>query len=632
MTNRGALAAFVLLLSVAASGRNAAAQALPTPSPSPSATPDQKIHIAIEAHATYVGQGTRGPGVTPPEGPGFAGGSPVSPLTPYDTLSSAPLTPGNALESALIVTPTYAGKQFQISAQLGVGYLAGSSTLASYWGESIFPTLNPHLGSQLLPLHIVFPTHAGSDDATAIVASVLSGSIGTRDGKFVVRGGWFDLAQTDQFVFTQPALTNFNPAIGFATAETLGGGAPSIDWWQSAASQLPLRGMDAVYKQGLATVEAATAALPSLPGTSARLNIGSLVIDHGEGTRYSAEVVGVTTGGLPVATTVLYGSNPQIVHSPQGDLPVSTIGGQRQTILGIRAAFHATSALDAILEYGHSTYAADMVALAGTGKPGNYYHAAISRTVGRWSAGADYYRNEPYYAQALLPYGVPENVWSIAWSWPGQWLKSNYQIINNFPVNVNRQGYRLHYSLSGGAIELKTSFAFFQQIDPIGFSNAYRTGFVDGFFLPQNDAGATLGNQHQFVLWGAWHPAFGDLTLDYDQDTMFRRAYAANPQDAVSYFAPSYVLTFAHRFGPNLLASAGYGRYAMRGSFAQAFTNVDFAQNVGMLGAQWQESATTATLASIRWSGLNGLPSIPFVGPSPAFSGTLFVLEQRIKM
>ncbi|MBV8074023.1 MAG: hypothetical protein JO140_01250, partial [Candidatus Eremiobacteraeota bacterium] len=146
------------------------------------------------------------------------------------------------------------------------------------------------------------------------------------------------------------------------------------------------------------------------------------------------------------------------------------------------------------------------------------------------------------------------------------------------------------------------------------------------------DAVATLGNQHQFVFWGAWHAGFGDLVFDYDEDTMFRRAFGANPADAVSLDMPSYVLTFSHRFGSNLLASAGYGRYLMRGSFAQAFTNVDFAQNVGMLGAQWQESATTATLASVRWSGLNGAPSIPFVGPSPAFSGTLFVLEQRMKL
>jgi hypothetical protein len=104
--------------------------------------------------------------------------------------------------------------------------------------------MNPHLGAQMLPYHIVFPTHAGADDATAFVASVLGASVASKDGNVVLRGGWFDLTQTAPFVFVQPAVTNAPPAIGVATPETLGDGPPSLDSWATPPPSLPLHGVD----------------------------------------------------------------------------------------------------------------------------------------------------------------------------------------------------------------------------------------------------------------------------------------------------------------------------------------------------------------------------------------------------
>jgi hypothetical protein len=518
------------------------------------------------------------------------------------------------------------------SATLGAGYVSGSTTAAAYWGEPLFDTLNPHLGFQQLGFHIVFPTRAGQDDGTGFAASILSGSVASTDGHVLVRGGWFDLQQSDSFVFTQPAVTNFAPAVSFATAETLGNGPPNIDWWQASDGVLPLHGIDGVFKQGLGTLELTDAALPSLPGTGAQLEMASFVIDHGEGTRYSADVLHVMTGGALIPTTVLYGAGPSLLYSPQGPLPSSTIGGQQQTIFGLRGAFHVSKTMDGVAEYGHSTYAAQNVAEPGTGKPGNYYHVGFTQQFAHVSIGIDGYRNEPYYAQALLPYGTPENVWSVAWSWPGQWLKSNYQLINDFPVNINREGYRAHASLDAGSVQVKAVYAKFGQIDPITISNAMQTGFIDGFFLPQPDADASFGRQHQYGLWADWHSTLGELTVDYDEDTMRRNAGAVDPFDTVSYDAPSYVLGFSHHFSSRLLGSISYGRYAMRGSFGQAITNVDYGQRVGMMGLEYAEGPSTGTLVSVRWSGLNGIPSIPPTGPSPAFSGTMFVLEQRLKI
>lgn len=631
MTKRSILLGAVFSVLALASVTGAFAQeAQPAPSPSP--TPRVgSISLKLDAHSTFIANGARGPGLAPPEGPGFAAGSPLSPLTPYDTFSSAPLTPGNAFESALYLTPTYEGSGYRLSATVGIGLVGGSMTTASYWGESLIPPLNPHLGERVLPYTIVFPTHAGQDDATAGTAGILSASYASRDGAVTVRGGYLNVQQSDSFVFTQPALTSVTPQIAFATPESLGSGPPNIDWWQASPGVLPLDGIDGVVHKGLGALELTDAQLPALPGTNALLTMGSFVIDHGEGTRYSAQVLHVTTGGALVSTTVLYGSNPVLLLSPQGPLPMSTIGGQRQTIFGLRGAFHVTSTLNGVAEYGHSTYAADDVAKPGTGRPGNYYHFGLTQNVHRWSYGVDLYRNEPYYAQTLLPYGAPENVWSVAWSWPGQWLKSNYQLINDYPVNINRQGYRARYALSGGPLEIKASYGSFAQIDPITISNALDTGFIDGFFLPQQNAFPTLGRQKQYVLWSVWHTVAGDLSLDYDEDTMHRAAAPSQPQDYVSYDTPSYVVSFSRRFSPGVLGALGYGRYGMRGSFGQPYTNVDFGQRVGMAGLEFQEGPTTAALLSVRWSGFSGIPSM-LGGPSPAFNGTMLVFEQRLRM
>jgi hypothetical protein len=194
----------VVLKPVSAQSADASA----SPSPSPSTSP-RGFAISVDAHTTFITEGTRGPGISPPEGPGFAAGSPLSPLTPYDVFSSAPLTPGNASESAVYFRPSFATPGLIFSATLGAGYVIGSATTASYWGEPLFDTLNPHLGFQQIGFHIAFPTHAGQDDGTGFAASVLSGSVGTSDGRVLVRGGWFDLQQSDSFVFMQPAVTNF---------------------------------------------------------------------------------------------------------------------------------------------------------------------------------------------------------------------------------------------------------------------------------------------------------------------------------------------------------------------------------------------------------------------------------------
>ena len=616
----------------------ATAQIFPPPAPSPTSSPAPTprpgtIAVAADAHFTFISQSTSGFGTLGfPEAANFVNGtSAAAPNSPYDTFSGAPMVPGNASENALYVTPTYFGTLFDISATVGVGYVRGSTTNATYWGESLMPTINPHLGSQMLGFHPVFPTHPGQDDGTAFAASILSGSIATKDGRVRLRGGWFDLAQTDAFVFAQPAFQSAIPTLAVLPAESAGNGPPNAEWWALSGGVYPLHGVDLTTSFGAATLELTNAALPSLPGTSARLTQGSFVIDHGEGTRYSAVVSNVTTGGAPVTTTVLFAQGvPQLTS--QGLLPFGTIGGQRSTIFGLRGAFHVFGLFDGVVEYGHSTLGADGVAVPGSGQPGNYYHAGVTKTVRRATASFDLYRNEPYYATAILPYGTPENVWSVAWSWPGQWLKSNYQLINNYPVNVDRQGSRLKYQLNGGPLELRVSYANFGQIDPITFTNASQTGFVDGFFLPQADNAATLGRQNQYAFWATWHAGFADLTVDWAMDAIRRNAQPGHAIDHVSYVTPEYTMYASRRLTPSALVTLGYAQYFMSGSFSSTVQNVNFGQRQVFAGAELRESPHTSTLVTLRRSAFAGYATFLAGVPPPDFTGTLFILEQRIKL
>ncbi len=626
----------------------------PVPKASPSPTPPGRLlglHVVTSASMTLIGQNTAGGGQSAPEAAGFIAGSPLAPNTPYDLFSSAPEVPGFAGIGGLSSTATYGLRAFDLGLTAGLGYVRGSTMNASYWGESLMPTLNPHLGSGALPAEVAFPTHPGGDDATALRLSVLGGSLATADGNLRIRGGWFDLAQTDRFVFAQPPLTSVNPAIAYAPAETLSSGLAGADVWQPSATALPLQGVDVVAKRGIATLEASNAALPSLPGESARLTLGSLVFDRGEGTRLSAEILHVTTAGLPFLTTVPFGANPTFpfpngiqpefgvnpfpntvgLPYPQGVLPASWLSGQQETIAGLRAAFHLAPALgiDGLAEVGRSWYAAAPVVRPGTEAPGGYYHLAFSRAVGRTTAALDLYRMEARYATAILPYGTPENQWSVAFAWPGQWLKSNYQLIDNSVLGVNRQGYRLRYSVDKGPLEVHLEYTNLRQISPESVETATQAGFVDGYFLPQLPDAVTFGRQQRLGFWAAWHPSFGDLTLDLIDDMLYRPFVAAHPEDQVAYDVPQAMLTYSRHISPAILGATGFGRYAAKGTFSEP---IDFSQRLFFAGVTIRQSPRAALLATFRRTAFGGKTTFPASSLSPNFTGSALILEQRLQL
>jgi hypothetical protein len=605
----------------------------PVPSASPCAAPTPRalgLHVENTLSTTFIDQNTAGPGQIAPEAPGFISGLPLAPNTPYDLFSSAPQVPGIAGIGQLITTATYRTKAFDLGLTTGLGYVRGSVTNAAFWSEDLMPTLNPHLGSQALPYAVTFPTHPGQDDGTGFRASVLSGSIATADGNLKLRGGWFDLAQTNRFVFVQPALTSVNPAIAYAPAESLGNGAPALDSWQPEANALPLHGADVVAKHGLASLELTSAALPSLPGDDARMTMGSMFIDHGEGTVYSAQYLHAQTSGTPFITTVPFGTDPTFVMYPQGVLPTSMLSGQRQTIVGAHASFHLSAAaqVDGVADVGRSWYDASPVAEPGTEKPGGYYHLGFSKKNGRATAFVDLYRMEPRYATMILPYGVPENQWSVAFAWPGQWLKSNYQLIDNSVLGVNRQGYRLRYNVDHGPLEVHLEYTDLRQIEPETTVTSLQAGFVDGYYLPQAPDAATFGRQKRYGFWTAWHPRFGDLTLDVVDDTLHRPYAPGHLTDQVSYEVPQAVLTYSRHLSSNVVAATGIGRYAMKGAFSEP---IDFAQRLFFVGAQIQETPKAALDVTFRRSAFGGITTFPASPLSPNFTASTLIVEQRVQ-
>src|SRR5580704_646999 len=143
-----------------------AAAPSPAPSPSPAATP--RIELKVSGSNVFIDQSTGGPGTTPPQASEFAHGSPVSPMSPYDWFSSAPVTPGVAGVAQYEFTGVYHATGFDFTATLGVGGLTGSTTNALYWSEPPIANLNAHALSRIVPYSIAFPTHAGQDDASLI--------------------------------------------------------------------------------------------------------------------------------------------------------------------------------------------------------------------------------------------------------------------------------------------------------------------------------------------------------------------------------------------------------------------------------------------------------------------------------
>jgi hypothetical protein len=325
------------------------------------------------------------------------------------------------------------------------------------------------------------------------------------------------------------------------------------------------------------------------------------------------------------------------VPTDQGLFAVSTLYGQCETIAGARIAESIGLGVDATLDYARSSYQAD-----GLRKPqtvgGSFEHAALTHGIGAGTVTLHYYRFEPTFATIILPYGVPENIWSVAYSWPGPWLKSTYQLVDSSVLGVNRQGPMIAYSLNSNSLQAAASFSSFKQITPLTSSNLTQLGFVEGFFLVQRDrAESTMGNFRRAAVYVGKTYGFGTLGIDFVDDGLHRDASANAPLDAVSYDAPQTVVGWSRPIGDRALLAAGVGYYGMRGTWADgSATNVDYGMHVYYAGAQFAQHGGNAVMVTLRQSAMRGAPyfgALHFLRyGSPQFDATTLLVEERLKI
>ncbi|MGB6060382.1 MAG: hypothetical protein WBG27_01670 [Candidatus Aquilonibacter sp.] len=600
----------------------------PSPSQSPSPTPGFSLHA--QGANVFISQGASGPGLSPPEAAAFENGLPLSPMSPYDWFTSATETPGNAGMLQYLVDGNDRMRTVTLDAQVLVGAYGGDLNNLTYWSEPWQGPLDPHEGHSPINYAINFPQSggAGIEGGSAQFVAPYAASLASNDGAWKVSGGYVNLTQTDRFVFAPPAVTNVDPSIGVPTAETLGPGSPNVDAWSASPSSLPLLGADLVSTHGQSTIELTDALLPVLQGTQARLAMASYVLDRGDNGRFSAQVANITTSGDPILTTTFFGTDQTLYPGPQGRLFSSVLADQVQTIAGIRAFFHPLHNNDLLIELGAAWYHDGLAAEPGTQAPGTYEHFKFSHHFDAGTdAGIEYYRFDPRYADVILPYGVPENVWSVAWSWPGQWLKSTYQAVDNTIIGINREGYRTYANYSRGRLQLHADAYVWRQIEPNTLTNASQEGWIDGYFLPQFDANATLGWQRQAALYAIWHWPNDDVVLDSVWDRSYRPA--TDPVDFVSINYPQAIGTFQHHWGKKMVAAIGYGRYSANGTWST--TPVLGIYGEAFVGGEWDFTNGQQLLIQLRRYGLTGLPSEPG-GPPPTMRGTSLIVDQRIQL
>jgi hypothetical protein len=635
----GTFSAAAVVLLLAGSPEASFAQSSPTPtpttpaaSPAPSPSPAaKKFSLGINSSTTFTNQQFVGPGTSPVEGPGFALGSPISPGTPYDFFSRSPLVTGEAMHQTFIVKPTWAlSSAVDFSFSAGYGTVGGSGNVASYWGSSIMPTLNPHLGMRAIAVPPAFPTHNGGDAVQGSRASILDGSVLLHNGNGGLSAGWIDPHQTVPFVFTPPAWTNTPAQLVPLLPENIGEKSPGADLAYTVPI-LPLQGVSAWAKVQNATVEVMDGELPSAFTSPARMSSVSAILKNGSQVTYSAEIANLTQAG-PTLAPVLYGTNPTTTPSAQGLLPTSTLFGQRMTVGGIGAVFPAFDS-DFDLRAAWSCYAVAGAAVATSScTGGNYLYGKVHHGFSAFDLSAELFRFTAQYAPAILPYGMAENVWNIAYA-PRSWFDNAYQFVDNSRFGANRQGVRLSSTFLLGPVEVRLAGGIYGQIAPYTAANAAQVGFVEPYFTPQlTAAGGTLGTERHLDASFAWHPQFADVRVDFSDMTTFRAASsAANSTESISMDYPGIVIAFSRPINAHLFGSLGGARFAVDGSYDNVGAkNAALVQNVLFFGLQIQQNATSMYHIQYRLYSVYG-NATAFGGNSPAFSGPQLMFEQIFK-
>jgi len=630
-----------------------------SPSPKPSAGPTKapkKFSFTAAGFLSATDQQMVGPGTAPDVAPLFISGSPVSPSSPYDLWSGGPLTTGIGFVNALLISPTYTfSKDLIATATIGYGTINGSGNVAQYWGYQSIPPLNAQDGALDSRVGPAFPTHNGRDPETGALVSILSGSLHSADGTKNLRGGWFDLNQTEKYVFNPPPEPNTLPTTAVINPESIGDGPVASDYYSAPGASLPLHGGDFTYKHDTQTYELTVANLPTVPQTPVHLTLFSVDLDEGAGTRYGFAFAHADSGGAPIQTATLYGGVVEptcttlgVVPSYLGGLASSCLGGQIQTSFGASASFPVGATADAVLQIAHSSYAATGTAFGGDAAGGGYYYGKIHQGFASFDLTGELVRFEPEYSPLQVPYGIaPENLFSLPSRYPSPFLKSTYQLADTSVTTPNRQGFRIGGTTEAvKKVDVRLLYGYFEQVAAYD-QNAYQPGFVDTYFTPQYLGAGTLGKEAHFGAYVGWHPKFADVSLNLT-DVVVKRLPSALVTDGVAMEYPSEVLTLSRQLNRRLFAAVGAGRTAEFGAYnTLGSPNVDLTENVIFVGLDYGKDDKQIYHLGYRLYSANGIPAscVPTaldptgacingspIGNSPAFHGPQVTFSEVFKI
>jgi len=627
----------------------------PNPSPGPTKKP-RRFSFTAAGFLSATDQQFVGPGTKPDVASLFESGSPVSPNSPYDLWSGAPLVTGIGFVNALVFSPSYVlSKDLIATVNIGYGTINGQGNVAQYWGYQSIPPLNGQAGARYSAVGAAFPTHNGSDPETGALVSILSGSLHSADGSTNLRGGWFDLNQTEKYVFNPAPEPNSPPSTGVINPESLGDGPVASDYYQAPSATLPLHGGDFTYKHDTQTYELTVADLPTVPQTPVHLTLFSVDLDEGAGTRYGFAIAHAQSGGAPIQTSTLYGGIVEpgcitlgIVPSYLGGLASSCLGGQIQTSFGASGAFPVGSSADAAVQIAHSSYAATGTIFGGDDAGGGYYYAKLHQGFASFDLTGELVRFEPNYSPLQVPYGIaPENLFSLPSRWPSPFLKSTYQLSDTSVTVPNRQGFRIAGSTQAvKKLDIRVQYGYFEQVDAYD-KNAYQPGCIDTYFTPQYLGAGSIGKEAHYAAYLAWHPKYADVSLDLG-DVVIRRPPSALITDAVAMEYPSQVLTISRQLNRRLFAAIGAGRTAEFGAYNTIVApNVDLTENVFFAGLDYGKDDKQIYHLGYRLYSANGIPSscVPTpldptgacingspIGNSPAFHGPQITFSETFKI
>lgn len=628
---------------------NAFGQAAAPASPSPSASPTlppytppptppppahaHRLTLSGSSSLVFMDSNYIGSGLVPPEATAFIAGLPFAPGTPYDFFSGAPTGPGIAIGQNIKVDVAYGPAAVNYGVTLGFGSVSGSGTSVGYWGEQPLPTINPHLGQTSYAIPIAFVTKPGLDDVSGVRGSILGGFVRTKDNNAALTFGWLDLHQTNGFVFKQAPVTNSSPALAVVVPNSLGNGSPVLDGWLPSDIQLPINGIDLYGKQRNVAIELTDGTLPAPAGVGAHFTNASFDWSRDNGPHFGAQIVHISTGGPSIATTTLYGMpifGTAFPNDPfgQGPIPFTSLQGQQNTVWGVTGTGALSPLLDGTFEVGASTYTAQPVSVP-SGTPAWWVHGGFAQHLSQLTLSEDYYWVDPRYAPTILPYGIPEDIWSAAYTWPAQWLRGDYQSIDNTTAYNDRRGYKFKLDYEGDLFQTRASYSVLSQSSPINMKTGTTAGFVEGYYLPElTTTGGTLGIDRQLALWLFLHPRPADVSIDYVSQNNYRPAFVSSA-DAVAMRYPSLGITLSRKMGEKFLLAGGFSHMTVAGTWAGGPVNVD--QGVQYIGFQYIKSPSQEFQVQARGYRTHGSPILTDTA-GPMYNGLQILIEQKAKI